>query len=61
MKIIKYHSEISRSDLNECLFNKTKRNQVVTKETIDDKKQLDSLIQLLANFYLENNSRLRLN
>lgn len=61
MSVIKYNCEISRSDLNKGLFNNAKCNQVVTKETIDSKKQLDSLIRLVADFYIDDNSHLRLN
>lgn len=61
MNVIKYNCEISRSDLNKCLFNEAKRNKTVTKETIDDKKQLDSLIRLISDYYFEDNSHIRLN
>lgn len=61
MNVTKYHSEISRSDLNKGLIDKTKCNKIITREAIDDKKQLDSLIRLIVNFYSDDNSHIRLN
>lgn len=61
VKVIKYNCEISRSDLNKGLFNNAKCNKVVAREAIDEKKQLDSLIRLIADFYIDDNSHLRLN